>query len=697
MKMSRKARNRARIRECRGQVATALNLFIGLLIVGALAIFSFELSRILLAREQLKSCVDIAALAGEATLLSSTEPDHVLAQNNAKLTALNMFRRNAILGAPMTSVVEATSPTDLTPAGGGLAKVYFEFVDPVSGALGQSTSNVLRVTGAYSYQIFGGSVYGMGNTVYTVAVATKASLPALDMYVLLDISSSMDDQTPVTYVLRKWDPAGNGGVGAPTYSIPVVAPPGTGTIFATGCPSQTGHPVNGLEPQHLDNTQAAYAVPCHKCFSEIENVNTPTNTLSLRGVFDYRAPGDAPVGDGGAGGLGAPPPSTPGGHPMAFKFKRKSIDQYDPLSDPTRLLAKEKPSSIAGKVAPKSDNSDRMIWDSPAVAAVPATYPECTFTHLVVNIDGNPAFGGHTAFGYTFPGIGALTEASVGNLETAATVSGAKVDLAAIGVPAPNAGYQDVYRIEAAKRIEPLYSVEQSVNGFLTKVRYTTDPHFGFVAFSNYAGNTPTDTYADYKVSWAYPQGGIANYPLPGIHIDPNPGVDNYNTIINTMAIPTAVGPTNTLLVADGGCNTGQALLHSLNRLDPNSGAGPLTREGAARAVVLVTDGVPTYDLTGAGYPPPPANGPAESDARAQAAKAKAAGIPIFVVALTQDASLNPDLDAIYSDTNAGGIAYDSGNGAKYYRVAWSNPTTTKRDLDSVFGNIARQLVNLVR
>lgn len=696
--ITKAARKGARIRGRQGQVATALNLFIGLLIIGALAIFSFELSRILLAREQLKSCVDIAALAGEATLLSSTQ-SFATAQSNAKATALNMFKRNSILGVPMTGVSEVSSPTLLSP-GSGAAQVYFEFVDPVSGAIGGANSNVLRVTGAYSYQIFGGSVYGMGNTVYTVAVATKASLPALDMYVLLDISSSMDDQTPVTWVLRKWDPSGNGGVGSPTYSIPVVTPPAEGTIFAGGCPSLTGHPANGLEPQHLDTSQAGYAVPCHKCFSEIRNVLTPTDTDTLRGLSDAAPPGDAPIAAGGVtpAGLTTPAPSTPQGHPMAYKFRRKTIDTYDPLSDPSRLIAKgNKPNTTTKQKVETTEESDRLIWDSPAAAqGAPATYPPCTFTHMVVNIDGKTAFSGANVFGYSFPGIGSLVEASVGNLESMGAANTAHLDLGALGV-GPNAGYRDAYRIAAASKIEPLYSVEQAVDGFLTKVRYTTDPHFGFVAFSNYAGNSPTDTYADYKVSWAYPQGGTANYPLPGIHIDPTVGADNYNNIRSTITLPTVVGPTNSLMAVDGGTNTGQALLHSLNKLDPNSGSGPQTRQGAARAVVLITDGVPTYDLTGAGYPPPPANGPAEADARAQAATAKAAGIPIFVVALSQDPALDPDFDAIYSDTNPGGIAYDSGNGAKYYKVAWSNPTQTKQELDAVLGNIARQLVNLVR
>src|SRR5579883_2904603 len=147
-------RSRRKTREI-GQIATALNLFIGLMIVGVLAIFAYELSRILLVREQLKTCVDIAALSGEGTLLSSTQP-FTTAQSEAQQTALTMFGRNTILGSSMNSVTQVASPTALAPPA-GQAQLYFEWIDPVSGTVGGPTSNVLRVTGAYSYQVFGGS------------------------------------------------------------------------------------------------------------------------------------------------------------------------------------------------------------------------------------------------------------------------------------------------------------------------------------------------------------------------------------------------------------------------------------------------------------------------------------------------------------------------------------------------------------
>lgn len=676
-------RTKDRVRRKHGQVATALNLFLGLLIVGALAIFSFELSRILLAREQLKSCVDIAALSGEATLLSSTQ-SFAAAQSNAKQTALNMFRRNSILGSLMTGVTEVASPSMLSP-GSGEAQVYFEFVDPVSGVVGGPNSNVLRVTGAYSYQIFGGAVYGMGNTVYTVAVATKASLPALDLYVLMDISASMDDQTPVTYVLRKWDPAGNGGVGAPAYSIPTGGPGGNGPISIVGCSAPMGNATNGMEPQHLNASQANYALPCDKCFSEIVNKNNPgAMTEPLRGLTDSGAPpGDAPIADGGTTLVTPSENEPPQGYPLAFKFKRKKMDDRDPFWQ--RIVASRKT---------RSNRSDRLPWDTPASAQGPSSYDDCTFTHLVVNLDGNPAFGSHSQLGYNFPTLGSLVEASVGNLDSAALASAAKLDLGALGVT-PEPQYRDAYRIIAASRIEPLYSAESSVAGFLNKVRYTTDPHFGFIAFSSFAGNAPTDTVTDYKVSWAYPQGGMAQYPLPGIHVDPTPGVNNFDAITNAISIPGAVGPSSPLIAVQAGTNTAQAMVNALSRLDPNSPTAS-TRTGAARAIILVTDGLPTYDLTGTAYTYP-GNGPAQADALSQAAAARAAGIPVFVVAINQDGSLASDMDNFYSDTNAGGVAYTSGNGAKYYRVNWSNPAQTKQDMDAVFGNIARQLVNLVR
>lgn len=727
-----------------GQVATALFLFLGISIIGVLAIFAYETSRILLVRDQLKTCADIAALSGETTLLSSSQ-NFQSAQASARNTALNMLRRNSILGIPITSITEAASKESLRPSPGN-AQVYFEFIDPVTGAVGSQNSNVLRVHTAYSYPVFGGQFMGIGNTVYTVAVTTKAALPSLDIYMLLDLSSSMDDQTPVTSVLRSWDPA-IGPEGSSKYSVPNTAGGGAGVLSNVFCGMVNGNPVNGLPPHHLDVTQQQYALACNKCFSELQQVNNPTAATSpLRGLSDDHPPGDTPPAGGvgidglqvgyssngnfvggnqgrlgsgnqagtpgapnnpptpldptlpGPGFTYSPPPGNtppnPSGYGSTMTFRPKSGDKYDPLFLPNTDNYRSRISSMPALRKRTAFDTNAFAQGTPG-GGVAGSYPQCTFTHLIVNLNGGDSYSGTSNMGFNFPNLGSVVEASLGNLETTTTAKNACVNLSALGVQ-PKAGYQDAYKLTAAQRVEPLSSVTNCMGKFVNKIRYSTDPHFGLVTFSYEAGNNPQDTLTDWNVSWAYPQGGVGNFPIPGIHVSQS--ADNFNSLLGTITPSNDVSNgSRNMLVAFGGANVAMALSNALNHLDPNGGEAT-TRPGATRAIVLVTDGLPTVDLNKNRYStPPPDNEPALSDARAQAIRAKQAGIPIYVVALSQQPDLNPHMDSTYSDTEQGGIAYESGQGAKYYRVAWNGINPTRQELDRTFGNIARQLVNLVK
>ncbi len=78
------------MRKPSGQVAIALNLVIAIFVIGSLGIATYELTRILLAREQLKNCLEFAALAGTASLASSSASG-APATTEAKAVALNMF------------------------------------------------------------------------------------------------------------------------------------------------------------------------------------------------------------------------------------------------------------------------------------------------------------------------------------------------------------------------------------------------------------------------------------------------------------------------------------------------------------------------------------------------------------------------------------------------------------------------------
>ena len=102
-------------RNSRGQAATVLNLFIALFVVLALGCLSFEYSRYMLARDELKTCVDIAALTAQTAFESlgcpgdqeedlPTQPTEAENESTAIATALTAFKQNSILGQPMVDV-----------------------------------------------------------------------------------------------------------------------------------------------------------------------------------------------------------------------------------------------------------------------------------------------------------------------------------------------------------------------------------------------------------------------------------------------------------------------------------------------------------------------------------------------------------------------------------------------------------------
>src|SRR5271163_1650800 len=86
-----------RKRKAVGQVALSLNLFLTIFVVGSLGLVTFEMSRILLAREQLQQCLELAALGGGSTMASSSLTGDA-AQANATQAALSILRKNSILG-----------------------------------------------------------------------------------------------------------------------------------------------------------------------------------------------------------------------------------------------------------------------------------------------------------------------------------------------------------------------------------------------------------------------------------------------------------------------------------------------------------------------------------------------------------------------------------------------------------------------
>ena len=254
-------------------------------------------------------------------------------------------------------------------------------------------------------------------------------------------------------------------------------------------------------------------------------------------------------------------------------------------------------------------------------------------------------------------------------------------------------GYQAVYQLIAYSKLQPKATIESALLNFMTKVSQTSDCHYGFVAFNNRAGTNQFDGYTAPTVSWAYPVAGNTTVALPHIALAPNN--NNYATIQTLLTPPTSIIiPTTGLMVPNGGTNLADGLTQAYNDL-----TGPNSRTGAMKAIVVITDSVPTRNLAGTAFPDPTANAPALGDAMTVAKQCSTQGIPIFMVSLDQTPGqqMTPYLQTQYSDTQADGLVYTAGHGGVLYINNWINQTTGSTNLNGTLNNVVRQLCKIVQ
>ena len=62
------------LKSSKGQMATIMNAVIGVFVILVIGLFAFELTRYLLAQDELKTNVEVAALSCQTTLASSGDP-----------------------------------------------------------------------------------------------------------------------------------------------------------------------------------------------------------------------------------------------------------------------------------------------------------------------------------------------------------------------------------------------------------------------------------------------------------------------------------------------------------------------------------------------------------------------------------------------------------------------------------------------
>ncbi len=774
----------------KGIVGSALNLLLAFIVL-IVGLFSIELSRYMLARDQLKCDLEAAVLCSQTTLASTGTPTNSRSQTTAINTGLSLFQQNAILGQPLSnaSLVRLTTGQtkpqfDVQP---GETQICFQFLDPItllpinSSSSGQNTNSltpaqngtVLQATGAYCYSPLCGKFIGLGSAQFTVQLAVNSGLPQLDVVFVYDVSGAENRQTPVTYAQRYWDtpngidyllpsPIGDpptqtitGGPLAPfciTNALPQGPNPttpqnldnsqkcpsrqinyaeqsGSGTQYLTGKQGYAAPPGNYPYNGHL-NTMAMFAsnsnysgliyVPC-------QNFIPPISSSFVISLSDFIA---VPTSRVSPGTITVPVPYDNVSTPAPIVYIPKAAFAHLPASisstyqtpyilsnsgtnhsaEPTVTLGggsafqTQGPYPVpTGPILPVGtvDVNGNVIVASASVLAG-NTYDNYghSFTDGVVNIDGNATFQStsvtYNGNSFSFPNLGVVIEAARGNLENPGNSQAAGLNLQALGLTQANlqSGYYAAYVQAALKSIQPMNTVANATTAFMNQLATVSDAHFGCLTFNDYVGSNasstapPSGTTAPDNIATDYPystmnsnpDGSVGHsitntYLLPDILLDPS-GNTTQSTIANVL-------PT---IHTWGNCGVAGALKAAISELTPLTN---VARPSANKAIILVTTQAPNVGLNGD-------TGPlATSDAISMASLAHKAGIPIYCVAIAQSGTDDQNEDAAYND-NKGGIAATAGYGSKYYRIDWSNATTTQASLTSAFANIARRLTCLV-
>lgn len=241
------------IRNAKGQAVIVMGFIIGLIFLLSCGLYAFELNRLEVAREQLQAACEAAALAGAATLAGSDEKDPYTAQSNAQATALHEFQQNSVAGYSLNGADQAISAST-SPAVGD-SSLYIEFLDPHNNNqpvnMGDPDGKIVKAYGALGFQPAFGKFLGIGNV--PLRAVASGGVPQLDLVLCFDVSASMDDQTPVTYVRRTW----NAGSSKITYTKTTAAsgsPAGStaeGPMYTIISPPATGSACDALPPQYL--------------------------------------------------------------------------------------------------------------------------------------------------------------------------------------------------------------------------------------------------------------------------------------------------------------------------------------------------------------------------------------------------------------------------------------------------------------
>lgn len=252
-----------RYRKKNGISILVICLLLSFIVFPILAIFTFEVVRASSVKAQLQAACDAAALAGAAALASSDETDIQLTHSHTVDSAVKTLQNNSIFNDSLTGATRTLALSNVPERSKTL--VFVELLDPNSVIpnspvqFGDWRGRIVHVAALYGLTpIFGGFIGAHGP--YTIRADAYGRVPQLDIVLCFDVSGSIDDQTPVTFVKRYWDESNSRVAYKITYArsgAHTLAGLAQGKLFdVLGAPPE-GTGVNALPPQNLDSASSS--------------------------------------------------------------------------------------------------------------------------------------------------------------------------------------------------------------------------------------------------------------------------------------------------------------------------------------------------------------------------------------------------------------------------------------------------------
>ncbi|HEY9757222.1 MAG TPA: VWA domain-containing protein [Oculatellaceae cyanobacterium] len=662
-----------KLRSQRGLAITTIMSFIAAFIIGPVSVLVYEMVKYNIAQQELKHCVDAAALAAACAVTGSSNGSITVTDQMAMQQAICMFQQNSILGVNLTG---ATYTYDPQPGGtaapstiaANASALYFQFLNPVGMVqvgMGGTNGKIVRITGLFGFVPDFAAFIGLPKTSFPVVAQSDGGLPQLDVVLCFDLSASMDDFTNVCLVNRY---ASSKSTTNTSSSYSTLAYNGYTIIAqnnlytAISATNSTGTAVNAAWPMQLDEGGGVDG--------------TVQWNSSGHGVHTAHLP-----------------PYAQGSSSLTSSTY---TDMVVPLDGSTNCANAV---TITGNYGTSS-----YTYSFPAGSQGVAVLVEAARGNLesatAASAAGLQVVGGK-ALGVTLqPGWFAAYYTAVMGVVTPQNTTLPGNSVFTMTSMTPN----------NMPLRHPIGDGIAAAESFFQVLNNDADVHFGIVCFSTSIGTTYNSTqsneyamYTNNSLTSPYPGEPIAA-PLPYVALQSTAGPAYSNYSSTTPAASTSVNgslytssgtvsgqtlPPGTC-VAEGGTNISAALNGALAMFLPTTKSTPdgtqgkaLSRKGSTQAIVLFTDGLPTMGGD---------SGTSDPSSQAVATAAQSAGIPIYTIGLSLVSSLTSEQTAVLTDSpGTTGIAALSGNGATFTQTSSSNTLT------AVFQNVARQLVQLVQ